>query len=93
MLLTCLLRWGPPITTSFLFLVLFLQSLLRIPQKRRCLWRFTSARWGDLRRYKADFHWNYYCFRVRITEVIVSGMEAVDSVWHGGVHSSFFFSS
>ncbi|MPC66207.1 hypothetical protein E2C01_060353 [Portunus trituberculatus] len=23
--------------------------------KRRCLWRFTSAKWGDLRRYYADF--------------------------------------
>ncbi|MPC41161.1 hypothetical protein E2C01_034746 [Portunus trituberculatus] len=53
------------------------------PPKRRCLWRFTSARWGDLKRYYADFSWNDYCFRVRdlsvcaerITEVIVYGME------------------
>ncbi|MPC23839.1 hypothetical protein E2C01_016906 [Portunus trituberculatus] len=53
--------------------------------KRRCLWRFASASWGNLRRYYADFPWNdYYYFRVRdptlcaehITEVIVSGMEA-----------------
>ncbi|MPC41506.1 hypothetical protein E2C01_035100 [Portunus trituberculatus] len=54
------------------------------PQKRRCLWRFASASWGDLRRYYADFLWNDYRFRVRdttlcaelITEVIVSGIEA-----------------
>ncbi|MPC51014.1 Dolichyl-phosphate beta-glucosyltransferase [Portunus trituberculatus] len=51
--------------------------------KQRCLWRFASASWEDLRRYYADFPWNEYCFRVRdqslcfegITEVIVSGME------------------
>ncbi|MPC41145.1 hypothetical protein E2C01_034730 [Portunus trituberculatus] len=54
------------------------------PPKRRCLWRVTSANWGDLRRYYANFPWNDYCFRVRdsslcaerITEVIVSVMEA-----------------
>ena len=54
------------------------------PPKQRCLWRFASASWGDLRRYYADFPGNGYCFRVRdpslctehITEVIVSGMEA-----------------
>ena len=54
------------------------------PPKRRCLWHFASASWGDLRRYYADFPWNDYCFRDRdpclcaepITEVIVSGMEA-----------------
>ena len=54
------------------------------PRKRRCLWHFASASWGDLRRYYADFPWNDYCFRdrdpslcaERITEVIVSGMEA-----------------
>ncbi|MPC10867.1 hypothetical protein E2C01_003510 [Portunus trituberculatus] len=32
MLLPYLLRWAPPITISFLYLALFLQSLLRIPQ-------------------------------------------------------------
>ncbi|MPC90875.1 hypothetical protein E2C01_085879 [Portunus trituberculatus] len=32
MLLPYHLRWGPPITISCLFLVLFLQYLLRIPQ-------------------------------------------------------------
>ena len=54
------------------------------PPKRRCLWHFASASWGDLRRYYANFPWNDYCFRdrdpslcaERITEVIVSGMEA-----------------
>ncbi|MPC44140.1 hypothetical protein E2C01_037804 [Portunus trituberculatus] len=43
-----------------------------------------SASWGDQRRYYADLSWNDYCFRVRgpslcaerITEVIVSDMEA-----------------
>ncbi|MPC57825.1 hypothetical protein E2C01_051813 [Portunus trituberculatus] len=38
---------------------------LQDPQKRRCLWRFTSARWGDLRRYYADLPWNYCWIRVR----------------------------
>ncbi|MPC48072.1 hypothetical protein E2C01_041837 [Portunus trituberculatus] len=54
------------------------------PPKRRCLWRYASTSWGNLRRYYADSLWNDYCFRVRdpslraerITEVIVSGMEA-----------------
>ncbi|MPC52446.1 hypothetical protein E2C01_046315 [Portunus trituberculatus] len=54
------------------------------PPKGRCLRCFASARRGDPRRYYADFPWNDYCFRVRdpslcaerITEVIVSGMEA-----------------
>ncbi|MPC25747.1 hypothetical protein E2C01_018868 [Portunus trituberculatus] len=48
------------------------------PLKRRCLWRFAFAGWGDLRRYYADFPLDDYCFRVRdpflcpqrITEVI-----------------------
>ncbi|KAK8400926.1 hypothetical protein O3P69_002597 [Scylla paramamosain] len=35
------------------------------PPTRRCLWRFASAIWEDLRRYFADFPWNDYCFRVR----------------------------
>ncbi|MPC69598.1 hypothetical protein E2C01_063828 [Portunus trituberculatus] len=59
-------------------------QLYEDPQNRRCLWRFASASWGDLRRYYADFPWNDFCFRVRdpslctqrITEVTVSGMEA-----------------
>ncbi|MPC76758.1 hypothetical protein E2C01_071187 [Portunus trituberculatus] len=54
------------------------------PPKQRCHWRFASASLGNLRRYYADFPWNDFCFRVRdpslcaerITEVIVSGMEA-----------------
>ncbi|MPC63473.1 hypothetical protein E2C01_057572 [Portunus trituberculatus] len=55
------------------------------PPKQRCLWRFASASWGDLRRYYDDFPWNDYFFCVRDpsslcaerkTEVIVSGMEA-----------------
>ncbi|MPC83578.1 hypothetical protein E2C01_078290 [Portunus trituberculatus] len=40
-------------------------AALNDPPKRRCLWRFASARWGDLRRYYADFPWNDYCFCVR----------------------------
>ncbi|MPC89712.1 hypothetical protein E2C01_084670 [Portunus trituberculatus] len=74
------LCWTPQITVSYLYFVLFPQSLLRIP-KSGC---FTSTNWGNLRRYYADFPWNDYCFRVRdpslcaerITEVIMSGMEA-----------------
>ena len=54
------------------------------PPKRRCLWRFASVSWGDVRRYYAHFSWNDYCFRDRdpslcaepINKVIVSGMEA-----------------
>ncbi|MPC51383.1 hypothetical protein E2C01_045227 [Portunus trituberculatus] len=34
MLLPYRLRWAPLITVSYLYLVLFLQSLLRIPQSR-----------------------------------------------------------
>ena len=54
------------------------------PPKQRCFWHFNSAGWDDLRQYYADFPWNDYCFRSRdpslcaerISEVIVSGMEA-----------------
>jgi len=54
------------------------------PARRRCFWHFSSARWDDLRSYFSDFPWNDYCFQTgdpsecaqRITEVIVSGMEA-----------------
>ena len=75
MLSSLLLRCVPSIIISYLYLVISLQSLLG---------RFASAIWGDLRRYYADFPWNDYCFRdrdpslcaERITEVIVSGMEA-----------------
>ncbi|MPC32108.1 hypothetical protein E2C01_025413 [Portunus trituberculatus] len=35
------------------------------PPKRKCLKRFASAIWQDLRRYHADFPWNDYCLRVR----------------------------
>ncbi|MPC35471.1 hypothetical protein E2C01_028895 [Portunus trituberculatus] len=53
------------------------------PRRQRCIWRFASASWGDLKRYCADFPWNDYCFPVRdpflcaerIPEVIVSSME------------------
>ncbi|MPC87924.1 hypothetical protein E2C01_082806 [Portunus trituberculatus] len=69
------LHWAPSITISFLYLILFLKSLLRIPQSG-------GAFGEDLRRYYADFPWNDYCFCVKhptlcaecITEV--SGMEA-----------------
>ncbi|MPC30347.1 hypothetical protein E2C01_023609 [Portunus trituberculatus] len=40
------------------------------PTKRRCLWHFVSASWGDLRRYYADFPWNDYCFRVGGSEEV-----------------------
>ena len=58
------------------------------PSKRRCLWRFASACWGDLRRYYADFPWNDYCFRdgdpsLCAECITVSGMEAY-------IHHSFF---
>ncbi|MPC43523.1 hypothetical protein E2C01_037172 [Portunus trituberculatus] len=51
---------------------------------------FRLCQLGDMRRYYADFPWNDYCFCVRdlylcaerITEVIVSGMEAY-------IHHSF----
>ncbi|MPC42411.1 hypothetical protein E2C01_036032 [Portunus trituberculatus] len=47
------------------------------PPEQRCLCRFASASWQDLRRYYDDFPWDDYCFCAeRITEVIVSGMEA-----------------
>ena len=56
----------------------------RDPPRQRCFWHFNSARWDDLRQYYSDFPWNDYCFHgrdpslsaERITEVIVSGMEA-----------------
>ncbi|MPC69949.1 hypothetical protein E2C01_064183 [Portunus trituberculatus] len=71
-----------PIVTQVINTVIIIPP--QDPPKRRCLWRFASARWGDLRRYYADFPLNDYCFRVkdpslcaeRITGVIVSGMEA-----------------
>src|ERR1700755_643843 len=54
------------------------------PSARRRLWHFGAANWSDLRLYFSDFPWNDYCFRgrgpsecaERITEVILSGMEA-----------------
>ena len=54
------------------------------PSARRRLWHFNAASWSDLRTYYFDFPWNDYCFRgrgpsecaERITEVILSGMEA-----------------
>ena len=54
------------------------------PSARRPLWHFSAASWSDLRLYFSDFPWNDYCFRgrdpsecaERITEVILSGMEA-----------------
>lgn len=49
----------------------------------RCLWRFTSASWRDLRRNYADFPWNDYRFHVRDsslgakrrTEIIMFSLE------------------
>ncbi|KAL7640560.1 UNVERIFIED_CONTAM: hypothetical protein RMT77_008835 [Armadillidium vulgare] len=51
---------------------------------RRRFWHFGATNWSDLRSYFSDFPWNDYCFRGRgpsecadrITEVILSGMEA-----------------
>ena len=81
MLSPFLLRCVPPITISHLYLVLSLQSLLRILQSGGASGVLPLL---DLRRYYADFPWNDYCFRVRdpslcaerITELIVSGMVA-----------------
>ena len=74
-----LLCWVPPITISYLYLVLSLQFLLRILQSRGAF-GILPLLW----RYYADFPWNDYCFHDRdpslcaehITEVIVSSMEA-----------------
>ncbi|KAL7634069.1 UNVERIFIED_CONTAM: hypothetical protein RMT77_015397 [Armadillidium vulgare] len=54
------------------------------PSARRRFWHFGATNWSDLRLYFSDFPWNDYCFRgrglsectERITEVILSGMEA-----------------
>ena len=54
------------------------------PSARGRLWHFGAASWSDLRLYFSDFPWIDYCFRgsdppecaERITEVILSGMEA-----------------
>jgi hypothetical protein len=51
---------------------------------KRHLWHFGAANWSDLQTYFFDFPWNDYCFggrgpsecAERITEVILSGMEA-----------------
>ena len=59
-------------------------SVSQDPPKRRGFWLYFSAKWDDLRKYYSDFPWNDCCFRVRdpsfcaerITEIIVSGMEA-----------------
>ena len=53
------------------------------PEKRR-LWHYRAADWEALRQYLFDFPWNDFCFHgrgpsecaLRITEVILSGMEA-----------------
>ncbi|MPC99380.1 hypothetical protein E2C01_094790 [Portunus trituberculatus] len=55
MLFPCLLRWAPPITISFLYLVLFLQSLLRIPLSGGTSSVLPLSVGRDLRRYYADF--------------------------------------
>lgn len=47
------------ITTSYLYLALMLQSLLRILQSGGAFGIFASTNWGDLRMYY-DF-WNDYC--------------------------------
>ncbi|MPC21816.1 hypothetical protein E2C01_014816 [Portunus trituberculatus] len=52
--------------------------------KRRCLWHFAYASYGDLRRYYAEYPWNDNCLCVRnsslydehITDVMVSAMKA-----------------
>ncbi|KAK3884497.1 hypothetical protein Pcinc_011235 [Petrolisthes cinctipes] len=54
------------------------------PPRKRRLWHYSAANWDDLRQYFNDFPWNDFCFRgrgpsecaARITEVILSGMEA-----------------
>jgi hypothetical protein len=54
------------------------------PSARRRFWHFGAANWSNLRSYFFDFPWNDYCFgrrdpsecAERITEVILSGMEA-----------------
>ncbi len=53
--------------------------------------RFASASWGYLRWHYADFPWNDYCFHIIDPSLCVEHMTG-DSVWHGGVHSSLFFS-
>ena len=90
---TFFLYWVPVITIFYLHFVLSLQHLLRIPQKQRCLWCFLQEKRGslwNLRKYCSHFPWNYYCFRVResslcverLTEAIVSGMEAYIPKFH-----------
>ena len=48
------------------------------PRKRRCLWHFASATWGDLRRYYADFPWNDYCFHDRDSSLCA---ERITEAW------------
>ncbi|MPC55363.1 hypothetical protein E2C01_049296 [Portunus trituberculatus] len=57
--------------------------------KQRCLQHFATASWVDLRRYYADFPWNDYCFYVRDLSLRAECITG-DSVWHGGIQSSFF---
>ena len=77
MLLPYLVHLAPLITISYLYLVLFLQSLLRIPKSGDASGILLLPVWEDLRRYNGDFPCNDYCCLAKgITEVIVSGMEA-----------------
>ncbi|MPC17315.1 hypothetical protein E2C01_010166 [Portunus trituberculatus] len=65
MLLPYHLHWAPPITISFLHLVLFLQSILRILICGGASGALPMPVEDNLRRYYYDFPWNGYCFRVR----------------------------
>ena len=54
------------------------------PSARKRFWHYNAANWSYLLSYFFDFPWNDYCFRrggssdcaERISEVILSGMEA-----------------
>ncbi|MPC18744.1 hypothetical protein E2C01_011639 [Portunus trituberculatus] len=54
-------------------------TLFKIPQSGSD-WRFASARWGDLRKYYADFPWNDSCFRIGDPSVCAERITS-DSVW------------
>ncbi|KAL7643214.1 UNVERIFIED_CONTAM: hypothetical protein RMT77_006505 [Armadillidium vulgare] len=81
----------PPLGSSDHLLISVSSSISSsLPQERplsterKRLWHFGAASWSDLRSYFFDLPWNDYCFRgkgpsecaERITEVILSGMEA-----------------
>ena len=73
-------RFASPITTVYMYAVLYLQSLIRIFENKRSLRRFVSASLENLRRCYADFPGNDYCFRVSSEPIIkVSGGSRVIS--------------